>query len=492
MGVLIGEGAMSTVSRAEDELLRRPVAVKLLKPIFALDEQLVAHFYAEARIAAHIVDQHVVAIYDVLSEDDSHAIVMEFIDGRSVADLLEAQGRFAESQAIEYARQAALGLRAAHARGVLHRDVKPANLLVTRDGILKVADFGLAMIAGPNDATLMQPGHMFGSVHYFSPEQAQGAPLTPASDLYSLGVVLYQLCTGTLPFTGETPLSVAVAHVQQPSPSLARLQGLMSRGLAQIVFKLLQKDPQLRYASAADLAAALEALQAPEPVPPSRPAAAPTMSASMRARTIAIELFHAARTWLLLLVARAETARERPTRKMAATPFGVILGLCVIAILIGDALAHRSQPTIRLGDFRGRSLAQSRRVLRIEGLTTAIATRYDEHQRAGAVLAQQPAPGAMVRKNDRIALTVSAGLPLVRMPSITGKILRDAARVMANVPLKIRFTAKVSDAPVYTVIAQSPAAGERVREQSAAVITLSTGPQPAVNFPDGNPPPVTP
>jgi len=178
----LGEGATCTVSRAEDEVLQRTVAVKVLKPVYALDGAFLARFYAEARAAANVVHPNVVGIHDVLSDGDSHAIVMEYVDGPSLDFLLARDGPLPEPAVVEYARQVAQALAVAHERGVLHRDIKASNVLVASGGVLKVVDFGLAKTTGPSDFTITRPGHMVGSAHYCSPEQAQGEPATAASD----------------------------------------------------------------------------------------------------------------------------------------------------------------------------------------------------------------------------------------------------------------------------------------------------------------------
>ncbi|MDP9017699.1 MAG: protein kinase [Candidatus Eremiobacteraeota bacterium] len=260
-GMLLGEGAMSTVSCADDEFLERKVALKLLKPVYASDPDFVDRFYAEGRSAAKIVDPHVVAIYDVLNERSTHAIVMEYIEGPSLADVLKLRGTLEEDEAISYARQTAQALASAHAQGILHRDIKPANLLLSRDGQLKVADFGLAKAFLGGDQDLTQAGTLMGSVHYFSPEQAQGNALTPASDLYSLGIVIHQLVSGRVPFDEESAVATALAHVNQAPPSQQELRTWMTAPLANIVERLLQKDPDHRYQSAEDLDAALAGVQ---------------------------------------------------------------------------------------------------------------------------------------------------------------------------------------------------------------------------------------
>jgi serine/threonine-protein kinase len=260
IGSLLGEGAVGIVSRAWDEVLRRDVAVKMLKPAYASDERTVARFYAEARAAARLAHPHAVLVHDIVADRTWHAIVMEYVAGVSLERVLAHEGRLGEARAVRYGREIAQALAAAHAGGLLHRDVKPSNVLITQDDSVKVADFGLAK-AIVDVGTSTEAGRLIGSASYVSPEQAQGLALTPASDLYSLGVVLHRLVTGRLPFAGASPIAVAVAHVTAPAPREDALAREMSPALARIVARLLRKDPAERYASAAELAAALAALE---------------------------------------------------------------------------------------------------------------------------------------------------------------------------------------------------------------------------------------
>jgi serine/threonine-protein kinase len=264
VGSVLGEGAVGIVSRAWDEVLRRDVAVKTLKLAYASDERTVARFYAEARAAARLAHPHAVLVHDIVADRAWHAIVMEYVAGVSLERVLANEGRVGEARAVRFGREIAQALAAAHAGGLLHRDVKPSNVLITQSDSVKVADFGLAK-ALVDVGTSTEAGRLIGSASYVSPEQAQGLALTPASDLYSLGVVLHRLVTGRLPFAGASPIAVAVAHVTAPAPAEAALAREMSPALAAIVARLLRKDPAERFASATDVAAALAALETGAP-----------------------------------------------------------------------------------------------------------------------------------------------------------------------------------------------------------------------------------
>ena len=254
----IGGGGMATVYSGLDTVLRRRVAIKELRPQFAADEDFVKRFYSEAHHAAKLSHPNVVNIYDVGHEGETYFIVMELVDGTTLAEMIEHDGRLPEPVVIDYATQICAGLAYAHRQGLLHRDVKPANILVTKDDVVKLSDFGIARAVTTQTITVTQPGLVMGSVYYLSPEQAQGHDLHETSDLYSLGVVLFQMLTGKLPYTGESAITVALKHVSNPVPPVETDDGgEISPALRAIVVKLLQKDPADRFQSATEVAAAL-------------------------------------------------------------------------------------------------------------------------------------------------------------------------------------------------------------------------------------------
>ncbi len=253
----IGQGGMAVVYAGTDTVLRRRVAVKVLRPHLAADTDFVQRFYSEAHHAAKLSHPNVVNIYDVGREGDDYFIVMELVEGATLAEMIAHDGALPEAVAIDYAAQICSGLSYAHRQGLLHRDVKPANIFVTKDDVVKLSDFGIARAVSTQTMTVTQPGLVMGSVYYISPEQAQGHELHETSDLYGLGIVLYEMLSGNVPYGGDSPITVALKHVSGPVPSLDPGELPVSPALAAIVAKLMQKDPNDRFASAADVAKAL-------------------------------------------------------------------------------------------------------------------------------------------------------------------------------------------------------------------------------------------
>jgi len=253
----VGEGGMAVVYRGYDLLLHRQVAVKVLRPQFAADDDFVQRFYQEAQAAAKLTHQNIVNTYDVGAVGDSHYIVQEFVGGETLAALIKRQKRLPESAAIRYALGICAALGAAHRGELLHRDIKPSNILITPEDTVRVADFGIVRAA--NAQTLTSQENVLASVPYGAPEHLTGKPLCEASDLYSVGVVLYEMVTGQRPYDAETAMGVAMAHVNAPVPDPAATGVTISPQLREIIMRLLRKDPQERYQTAGELQVALPA-----------------------------------------------------------------------------------------------------------------------------------------------------------------------------------------------------------------------------------------
>src|ERR687884_1868777 len=250
----LGAGGMADVYLAEDQELGRRVAIKMLNDRHANDEQFVERFRREAKNAAGLSHQNIVQIYDRGEAEGTYYISMEYLDGRSLKELILARGPAPVRVAIDYARQILAALRVAHGKGLVHRDIKPHNVLVDSEGRVKVTDFGIAR-AGPSQMT--EEGSIIGTAQYLSPEQAQGAPVTPASDLYSVGIVLYELLTGAVPFAGESPVELAMKHLSKVPEPPSHVRPEVPRDLDFVIMRALAKAPSERYQSADEMDADL-------------------------------------------------------------------------------------------------------------------------------------------------------------------------------------------------------------------------------------------
>ncbi len=485
----LGDGGMAIVYCGTDVVLRRRVAIKVLREQYAIDEDFVKRFYYEAEAAAKLSHPNIVTTYDMGRDGDVYFIVMELIDGATLAEMIRADGKLPEPVAIDYGIQIASGLAYAHRQGLLHRDIKPANILVTSDDVVKLSDFGIARAVSSQALSVTQPGMVMGSVYYISPEQAQGHELAETSDLYSLGAVLYQMVTGTLPFSGESPVTVALKHVSAPVPTIDLNGAHVSPALAGIIMRLLAKDPAARFASANDVAVALrearekptlvgarngngtgdaptirfEAVRAPQPPP--RRSASPDRPAfdEIPAATDADDVL---------------VARRSPV------PWIVLLVLLLAAAVGGYAIVQNKLlplgPTgIAVPDVAGRSSAQAQQALTLAGFKVTVSQAYDDTVPADRVVSQTPPAGALLEKTGLVALVVSKGHALVDVPDVKGFTRADAERTLTTAGFRTRIAASRYGAePKDQVVAQNPPGGRQVAKGDAIALTLSKGQQP--------------
>ena len=467
----LGEGGMATVFCGTDTLLRRRVAVKVLRAQYASDEEFVRRFYQEAESAARLSHPNIVNTYDVGREGETYYIVMELVDGPSLADLIAADGRLPEPVAIDYAAQICNGLAYAHRQGLLHRDIKPANILITKDDVVKLSDFGIARAMSQQTMAMTRPGLVMGSVYYLSPEQAQGLELHETSDLYSVGVVLYQMLMGKLPYTGESPVTVALKHVSEPVPVIDPAETGVSPALASIVNRLLQKQPEHRFQSASEVASALrEARDRPSvatftqqddsspltiPAPPPRPSRFPDT--------------------------RTETRdEEEPARSRSMGPIFVLLLIAAIIAAAAGYFATRppSQARIALDNYTGMTDAQAQQAIVNAGLNYKLTRGASSTVPANRVVRQDPAPGTLLPKGSSVLLDISTGLPSVGLKDYTSYTIGDAQKDLTSDKFQVKVIRKYDPSPKDTVLRESPNPGAKVRQGSTVTLVVSNGPAP--------------
>ncbi len=470
----LGEGGMATVYCGTDILLRRHVAIKVLREQYAADEEFVRRFYQEAESAAKLSHPNIVNTFDVGREGDTYFIVMELVDGPSLAEIIAADGRLPEPVAIDYGAQIASGLAYAHRQGLLHRDIKPANILVTKDDVVKLSDFGIARAVSQQTMALTKPGLVMGSVYYISPEQAQEHDLHETADLYSLGVVLFQMLTGKLPYTGESPVTVALKHIGDPVPAIDTAETGVSPALAAIVNRLLQKKPENRFTSASELATALrEARERPSvatyritddaPARPSR-AALPPRRSPMPDRSGAGE---------------DEAGRDRSRR----TPWVVVALLLALAgaTALGYLLFARPLPGLMptgvvVDDYTGMTQAQAQQAVVNAGLRTRFTKSASENVPPDHIIRQLPPAGTKVEKNQVVELVVSNGKPLRGLEDVRGYSANDAQRTLQQEGFAITLVRRFDNTIKDNVIDQLPKPGAKVPEGSRITLVVSNGP----------------
>ncbi len=488
----LARGGMANVFLARDLQLDRAVALKVLFPEFATDPSFVQRFRHEARAAANLNHPNVVSIYDWGEERGTYFIVMEYIEGESLAQMLQGGHHFSHDQAIEVVGDVAAALHFAHENGVIHRDVKPGNILISKTGQVKVTDFGIAQAISAKE-NLTQTGTVMGTATYFSPEQARGLPIDPRSDVYSLGVVLYELLTGTPPFSGDNPVSVAYMHVQEvPEPPSARNPDI-SADLESVVLMALAKEPDDRYDSAAAFHDDLENVRRGVAVHAGA-FEATTATSGLGDATQVVSSVDQTR------VAKAyDATRAMPRSPTLAPPAvpprrsGVFVGVMVALILLLAGGVFLFAKTLGVLDGEEKvtltaltNLSQADATQRLDdlGLRVKIIPVVNDKVEAGTVFDQLPKAGTKVAKGSVVELSVSSGRTPVSVPAVVGLSEEDARDALQRVNLVADVQQEASeDVREGEVISQDPKADASLAPGSSVTIKVSSGP-PDVAIPD--------
>lgn len=459
---LIGEGTFGRIYRGLDRRLARPVAVKVIKPWWAEDPAWVRRFEREAQLTARVSDPHIVQIFDVGRAGEGLYYVAELVDGTSVAARLRG-GPLPASEASDIAEQLARALGAAHDRGVVHGDIKPANVLISSSGLVKVTDFGMARLLGGSSGEVAAT--IAGTPSYMAPEQARGRGTTPAADVYSIGVVLHEMLAGRPPFRGDSPVELALRHLQDPPPPPP---STTPTALARVLERSLAKDPDQRYRTGGELAEALaRALGArPEPVPVNGRQAGPTppdASGLAAAKTLVAPWWSPRRNV-------SPAARRRSIALFAAVLL-LLLGMVAGAILTAGGAQ------VRVPNLRGLTRAAIGAKLARAHLVFTARSEYSLAPRDTAI-GQSPAPRTRVDEGKSVTVTLSAGPPPVVIPRIVGFSSGDAQSSLRQ--LGLGATVREVPAPgatVGTVTAQAPSAGVKLPRGSNVSLSVAQAPQ---------------
>ena len=499
---LLGQGGMATIYRATDAQLGREVAVKVLHPEYGRDPAFVARFKQEAQSAASLSHPNIVGVYDFGTDADGPYIVMELVDGEDVATLLARNGPLPPRQAARLAAEVAHALAAAHARGIVHRDVKPGNVLVSSDGRVKVTDFGIARAWA--DARLTLPGVTLGSVHYFSPEQALGEQATEASDIYSLGIVLYELLSGRRPWEGDSAAAVAMARISAPPPLVSAVRPNVPPVLEAIDRRALDPDPAARFASAEEMAQALEgfldegAARTARPVPLATatvPLAAAVAASAIAARPFPPDAYAGGRAGTASPApppASAPREELEPDGPRGASPWIWVAGLLGLAILVVvgfglfrilTANSPATTPglgTVTLPSFIDQSFDNAAATAQQLGvvLEQTYVKRSDKAE--GTVVSQDPPAGSEVNKASVVKVEVVSGKELVAVPQLIGLAEADAIRAITDAKLRLGVRTDSFDPAIAagSVIGAGIPAGTEVPTGTSIDYEVSKGPEP--------------
>ncbi len=477
----LGEGGVAIVYRAHDTLLDRTVAVKVLREQLTGDPAFVERFRREAQAAARLSHPNITAIYDVGQDGNQHYIVMEYVEGPDLKSLITSSAPLSIALALGIAEQVCAALEHAHEQGFVHRDIKPQNILLARPGaqaatatpVVKVADFGLARSVSA--VSMADGGLVLGTVQYVSPEQARGEPATPASDIYALGVVLYEMLSGHLPFESETAVGLALKHIQDPVPPPSRANPLVPPSVDAFVLRAMAKEPAQRFASAKEMGSALATYRqfgesatgqfAPlraRPTPPrattARPAARVAVAAPARR--------HTGFDWLLLV--------------LLLVTFVAIAGLVPLAAAVRDTVFPSSPtplPQVPVPNVTGLEQAVAEAQLQALGLALVVQDgRFDDNVPAQHIIAQLVPVGTLLAQGETVEVVVSRGHATVTVPPVTGLAFSEAqSRLSALGLASDRTDAPSPQVAAGIVAAQDPAAEAQAARGSTVHLTVSAG-----------------
>ena len=478
---IIGKGGMATVYKAQDKMLKRYVAIKVLREEFTTDEEFIKRFNTEAQSAASLTHPNIVSIYDVGIENNIYYIVMELIQGKTLKQIIDEDGVLPWKWALNVATQIASALEVAHKNNIVHRDIKPHNIIITEDGVAKVTDFGIAKAV--SNSTITAFGTTIGSVHYFSPEHARGGFTDAKSDLYSLGVVMYEMLTGRVPFDADTAVSIALKHMQEKPVEPIKLNPSIPYSVNKIILKAMEKDINLRYQSATEMLKDLNmALKDPD-------GDFVKTGSNEMAYTQRIDIPEEALNDELKDDRRSENKKKKkgkirqfyekhPAAKVITIILAVIL-IPVICFFGAQAILNiGSVEDVALPNFVNMTREQAEQTAEGAGLQLEVTEEFSSDVEAGKVVSQDPPylDGYTVKENSTVKIVVSKGENIKIVPKVIGETVDNATELLNTEELEIEVVEEASDTvEAGIIIRQDPEADSELNAGETVTVYVSTG-----------------
>lgn len=485
----IGAGGMAIVYKAKDLLLNRVVTIKVLRDQFVTDEDFIRRFRREAQSAASLSHPNIVSIYDVGKDGDTEYIVMEFVEGRNLKEIIREYAPLSTEQSVNLAKQITGAIQNAHEKHIIHRDIKPHNILVTSNGHAKVTDFGIARAV--SSATVTHTGDIVGSVHYLSPEQAKGIQSNEQSDIYSLGIVLYELLTGKVPYDGETPIAIALKHLQQDPVPPSKLNPRISKDLEGVIMRAISKSPEQRYLTAKDLLEDLNHIQAGEPI---------AWFDISQANDPEATLTHKGMGMALAPIGVIDSSQTKGVNTKSPSKyankkrrFAIIGGLALLLILlIGGLWNYLVVEPTTVPDLVGKTVPVAEDFIEKAKLSfdpDEVTHEFNDEVEKDRIIRQDPKAGTSVKVGRKVTVVVSDGIELVEFPDVTiGQMSKEnAINLIKNAGFtgEISFVNKTDDAAKDSVIGQNPAPKSTWPKDGNITLTVSAGPQwETINMPN--------
>ena len=503
----IGDGGMAFVYEAKDRLLNRTVAVKVLRPEFVDDEEFLGKFKREAEAVASLSHPNIVNVYDVGEDGKVHYIVMELVEGQNLKDIIKNEGTLDEYTALDITKQIAKALGAAHKKGIIHRDIKPHNILISNEGrLVKVTDFGIAKAV--SSSTMTSTGSIIGSVHYFSPEQAKGKYVGNTTDLYSLGIVLYEMIIGRVPFRGDSPISIALQHINDEIEFTQEEKVAIPQSVRNIIKKLTSKSSDDRYQGADELIEDIEYIEknidldfikeydnyATKKIDESEITKA--INQNMNKSSTKIDYDEEDEDIVRRTPKRRNNKNKKedsPKTKRMLKIAAVVLTLILLAQIFLFAkffLVGKSQKVEQgiTPEFRNLTLSQAERLAEKVGAKVRVRLEeYSTEVEEGKIISQAPQANMPINEGDTITVVISKGNKEVDVPSLVGRTIGEAETILKDAKLNVNYKFEYSDTYTKdTVISQSPSLGS-IDIGGTVTIVVSKGPQAIENEENNNP-----
>ncbi|NFE19395.1 Stk1 family PASTA domain-containing Ser/Thr kinase [Clostridium botulinum] len=491
----VGEGGMATVYKAKCHYLNRFVAIKILKEQFCSDKEFVEKFKREATSVASLSDNNIVNIYDVGSENNIHYIVMEYVDGKTLKELIVEKGKIDPKETVRISKQIASALVCAHRNNIIHRDIKPHNILVTKEGIVKVTDFGIAKAS--NSATITNSSKVMGSAHYFSPEQAKGSFVDSRTDIYSLGIVMYEMLVGKVPFDGESPVSVAVKHIQNEVVAPKEIDDKVPESLNSLVLKCLEKNPVKRYQTIKNLEEDLARIENNENIL--------NGSSNISENDVTRVMDTAVINDKIKEMAQNDEYEEdddeyeedeyedeedeiedkKKRSNKGKTNKKLILGIAmaVLFLVVGSVSAYLAfnkagGKKVEVPNVVGLTKEEAEKVLSEKKLKLVVAQKVKNEKKEGTIIESYPKSGEKVAENSEVRVSISSGNVVV-VPNLKGMELEAAKKAIQDLKLKVgnvkyEFNDNVAAGKV---ISQTPDIDAELKEGEEISLVISNGPE---------------